>query len=71
MYLVKTRSNMCYAVNQLRHVMVMPTKLFWRESKHVLRYLKGTTQFGIWYKKTKGVKLCGFTDDDWVGIPSD
>ena len=50
--------------------MVRRTKLFWRGAKHVLQYLKGTTQFGLWYKQTKGVKLCGFTDAYWVGIPS-
>lgn len=43
MYLVKIWPDMCYAVNQLSQAMVRPTKLFWRESKHVLRYLRGTT----------------------------
>jgi hypothetical protein len=62
---------MCYAVNQLSQAMVRPTKLFWKETKHVLWYLRGTTQFGLWYRWTEGVKLCGFTDADWVGSPSD
>ena len=51
--------------------MVRPTKLVWNVVKHVLWYLRGNNQLGIWYKWTKGVKLCGFTDVDWVGIPSD
>eukprot|EP00253_Pinus_taeda_P033461 PITA_33461 len=51
-------------------VMVQPTKLFWKASKHVLRYLRGTSLFGLWYKQTKGVKLQGFTDADWAGSPS-
>ena len=51
--------------------MVRPTKLYWKAVKHVLRYLRGTTQFGLWYKQTKGVKLQGFTDADWVGSPYD
>jgi len=50
--------------------MVRPTKLFWRATKHVLWYLRGTTQFGLWYRWTEGVKLCGFTDADWAGSPS-
>jgi len=41
------------------------------EAKHVLRYLRGTTQFGLWYKQIEGVKLCGFIDVDWEGNPSD
>ena len=71
MYLVNTRPDICYAVNQLSQAMVKPTKLFWKAGKHVLRYLRGTSKYGLWYKQKEGVKLHGFTDADWVGIPSD
>jgi len=47
MYLVNTRPNMCSIVNQLSQAMVRPSILFWREIKHVLRYLIGTIQFGL------------------------
>eukprot|EP00253_Pinus_taeda_P033913 PITA_33913 len=50
-------ANLCYAVNQLSQSMVQPTKLFWKDAKHVLRYLRGTSQYGLWYKWTEGVKL--------------
>ena len=50
--------------------MVRTTKLFWKETKHVLWYLRGTTQFGLWYKEIKRMKLCGFTDSNWVGSRS-
>jgi hypothetical protein len=71
MYLVNTRPNICYAVNQLSQVMVKPTKLFWKAGKHVLRYLKGTSEHGLWYRQTDEVKLHGFTDADWAGSPID
>ena len=67
MYLVNTRPNICYAVNQLSQVMVKPTKLFWKVGKHVLRYLRGTSEHGLWYRQTDEVKLHGFTDADWGG----
>ena len=51
--------------------MVKPTKLFWKASKHVLRYLRGTSGYGFWYRQEDEVKLCGFTDADWAGIPTD
>eukprot|EP00253_Pinus_taeda_P016019 PITA_16019 len=70
MHLVKTRLNMSYAVNELSQAMVKPTKLYWKETKNVLRYLRGTTQFGLWYKGTYGVKLQGFTNADWPWNPS-
>eukprot|EP00253_Pinus_taeda_P004591 PITA_04591 len=28
-------------------------------------------EYGLWYKRTEGVKLQGFTDADWAGRPSD
>eukprot|EP00253_Pinus_taeda_P010236 PITA_10236 len=71
MYLVKTRPNMCFAVNHLSQAMVNPAKLYWKATKHVLRYIRGTTQFSLCYKQTKEVMLQGFTDADWAGSPSD
>ena len=50
MYLVNTRLEICYAVNQLSQAMVKPTKLFWKAGKHVLRYLRGTSGYGLWYR---------------------
>jgi hypothetical protein len=50
MYLVNTRLDIFYAVNQLSKAMVKPTKLFWKVGKHVLIYLKGTYEYGLWYR---------------------
>eukprot|EP00253_Pinus_taeda_P030696 PITA_30696 len=50
---VDATSDMCYAINQPSQAMVRPTKLFWRAAKHVLRYLRGTTQFGLWYRQRR------------------
>ena len=51
--------------------MVNPTKLFWKAGKHVLRYLRGISEYGLWYRQMDEVKLHGFTDVDWVGNPTD
>ena len=70
-YLVNTQPNMCYVVSQLSQVMVRPSKLCWKVTKHVPRYLKATSQYGLWYKQREGVKIEGFTNANWVGSPSD
>jgi hypothetical protein len=62
MYLVNTRSNICYAVNHLSQAMVNPTKIFWKVGKHVLRYPRGTFEYGLWYRQIDEVNLHGFTD---------
>ena len=71
MYLVNTRTDMCYVVNHLSQAMVSPIKLYWKASNHVLRYLRGITQYGFQYIRTKRVKLQGFTDADWAWSLSD
>jgi hypothetical protein len=71
MYLVNMRPNICYAVNQLSQAMVRPTNLFWKAGKHVLGYLRGTSEYVLWYKHTNELKLHGFMDVDWAGIPID
>eukprot|EP00253_Pinus_taeda_P031693 PITA_31693 len=56
---------------ELSQDMVQLTKVFWKAAKHVLRYLRGTSKYGLWYKWTEGVKLQGFTDADWAWSSSD
>lgn len=70
MYLVNKRSDMGYEFNQLSQAIVKPSKLYWKVAKHVLRYPRGTTKFGILYRQTKGVKLQGFIDAYQGGSPS-
>ena len=62
---------MLYAVKKLSQKMVRPTKLYWKAKKHVLRYLRGTSQYGLWYRWIEGVKLQGFTNVDWAKSLSD
>eukprot|EP00253_Pinus_taeda_P020492 PITA_20492 len=56
---------------ELSKAMVKLNKLFWKVGKHLLHYLRGTSGYGLWYKQEDEVKLCGFTDADWVGSPTD
>ena len=48
MYLVKIKLDICYVVKKLSQAMVKPTKLFWKAGQHVLRYLRGTIEYGLW-----------------------
>ena len=51
--------------------MVKPTKLFWKAGRHVSRYLRGTSEYGLWYRQKNEVKLHGFMDASWAGNPMD
>jgi hypothetical protein len=39
-------------------------------AKHILRYLKGTSELGLKYDKTE-IQLQGYSDSDWAGSSTD
>jgi hypothetical protein len=47
MYLTNTRPDICFAVNTLSQYMVEPRRVHLVAAKHVLRYLKGTVDYGL------------------------
>jgi hypothetical protein len=71
MYLVNTRPDICFAVNTLSQFMVELRQEHWVATKHVLRYLRGTMEYGLRYLGDGEVKLQGYTDSDWAGSATD
>ena len=59
-----TRYDIGYAVNQLARAMCKPSKAHMAAAKHLLRYLAGTTNFAITYKRG-GFKLTSFSNANW------
>ena len=70
MYLVNTRSDICFAVNILSQFQLEPCHDHWIIAKNILRYLRGTIHHCLKYN-SKEVKLIGFTGFDWVGSETD
>ena len=65
MYLAQiTRYDVMYAVCQLASAVSKPSKAHMCAAKQLLRYLAGTTDFRIVYKKG-GFKLSAFSDANW------
>jgi hypothetical protein len=67
MYLTNTRPNICFAVNTLSRFLVKPRCLHLVAAKHVMRYLKGTMDYGLSYDGDHDFTLSGYTDADWAG----
>ena len=67
MYLTSTRPDMMFVVNLISRYMENPTELHLLAAKRVLRYLKGTTEFGIFYKKGGNKEFLAYTDSDYAG----
>ena len=70
MYLTNTRPDICFAVNTLSQYLVQPRRIHLVAAKHVMRYLKGTIDFGLYYDNSHEYKLYGYTDADWAGSVS-
>ncbi|KAM1486966.1 hypothetical protein ACFX2I_001086 [Malus domestica] len=67
-YLLFTRPDIAYAVNQVCQFMHSPTTAHWAAVKRILRYLKGTHDHGLLYKPSP-LTLTAFADADYAGDP--
>jgi hypothetical protein len=70
MYLTNTRPDICFVVNTSSQYLVEPRRVHLVAAKHVMRYLKGTLDFGLCYNGDQDFKLIGYTDLDWAGSVS-
>jgi len=71
MYLTNTRPDICFAVNTLSQYMVEPRRVHLIAAKHILRYLKGTIEFGLQYVSDRKIRLQGYADSDWTDSVTD
>jgi hypothetical protein len=67
MYLTNTRPDICFVVNTLSQFLVEPRRVHLVVAKHVMRYLKGTMDYGLSYDGDHDFTLSGYTDTDWAG----
>jgi len=67
MYLTSTRPDMMFVTSLISRYMENPTKLHLLAAKRVLRYLKGTSDFGIFYKRGGNNELLAYTNSDYAG----
>ena len=66
-YLTLTRPDISYPVGVVSRYMSNPKKPHLDAVKHILRYVKGTINFGIIYKETKDYQVMGYCDADYAG----
>ena len=71
MYLTTTRPDILNAVSILSRFMHFPNETNIRAAKRVIKYIKGTWNFGVKFLKYREFKLTGFSDSDWEGSIDD
>ena len=64
MYLMNTRPDICFAVNTLSQFLTDPRNVHLIATKHVLRYLMGTVDYGLKHDANQKINLEGYVDSD-------
>jgi hypothetical protein len=68
-YLTFTRPDITYAVQQICLHMHDPREPYLTALKRLLRYLRGTINYGLLLHRSSSAELVVYTDADWVGCP--
>ena len=68
-YLTFTRPDITYAVQQVCLHMHDPREPHLAAAKRILRYLRGTLDYGLLLRRSSPSELVVYTDADWAGCP--
>jgi hypothetical protein len=68
---VSTRPDILYGIGLVSRYMEAPTMTHLKTAKRILRYVKGTLDFGLLYSPFKEFKLFGYSNSDWAGDMDD
>lgn len=66
LYLTATRPDIMQAVGMVGRFQSAPKQSHLLVVKGILRYLKGTSDFGLWYPKDSTLTVTAYTDVDWA-----
>ena len=65
-YVVHIRPDIALAVGIIARFSTNPTENHLMVVKRIIRYLKGTEEYGLYYKKNEKFELRAYTDADWA-----
>ena len=71
LYLSATRPDLMFTSSLLSRFMHSPSQTHLGAAKRALRYIRGTTDYGLWFSKNESEKLKGYADSDWAGSSDD
>ena len=70
MYLANcTRPDIDFSINLLAMYSSAPTQRHWNGIKHILHYLQGTTDMGLFYSNESKKQLFGYADARYLPDP--
>ncbi|XP_047261361.1 secreted RxLR effector protein 161-like [Capsicum annuum] len=70
MYLINaTRPDIAFSVNLEARYSSFPMRRHWNGVKHIMRYLKGTIDMGLFYTDKASLVLIGYADAGYLSDP--
>jgi hypothetical protein len=71
LYLTASRPDLCLSVGICARYQANPKESHLTAVKRIIRYVTGTTEYGIWFSKGKDSQVIGYSDSDWAGNADD
>ena len=71
LYITTTRPDLMYAASLLSRFMNEPSEIHLGTAKRILRYLRGTSDYGVFFQPSSSPKLVVYSDSDWGGFVDD
>ena len=71
LYLTASRPNISYSVGVYARYQANLKESHMIALKRIIKYVKTTTEFGVWYSKDTNDVLVGYPDADWAGNADD
>ena len=71
LYLTASRLDISYSVGVCARYQVNPKESHMSALKRIIKYVKTTADFGVWYSKDTNDVLAGYSDIDWAGNADD
>ena len=71
LYLTVSRPDISYSVGVCARYQANPKESHMTALKRIIKYVKITAEFGVWYNKDTSDVLAGYSDADWAGNSDD
>ena len=71
LYLTASRPNISYSVRVCARYQANPKESHMTTLKRIIKYVKTTIDFSVWYSKDTNDVLAGYFDTDWAGNADD
>ena len=71
LYLTASRPEISYIVGVCARYQANPKESHMIALKRIIKYVKTTASFGVWYNKDTNDVLTGYSDADWAGNAND